>query len=1079
MNRIIPIFGQTERPMRTHSNRSFRNGIGNCHYANLLDSYIEIPVCLRIYQITFCLFTIISGTSLQAQNNPSPFIGTNLPRGTEIYELRLAVSCPGEYTQQVGGVANAQAYIDSWLEQINVIYGREYCVRFKLIDNNDALIFADPATDPWPDKDGGGGCIGSAPFGGGVQKQVIDGIVGSESYDFSHIFYSDAMAGGCGGGFHFGVSGPPDIDVTRHEMGHQFGQDHTIENGGNNNYELQNGRWSIQGGNNHGYAHAVSYHELASTIINAQMSIGNIIATGNHIPSVDAGPDRAIPISTPFTLKGMASDQDATDQLTYIWDQMDGGIYQASPVPDDSQGPLFMRFLPSSNPSRTIPKMSEVLAGNYSTMEEHLPTQARDMNIRLTVNDNHKHDLNGTMVNASGINSDDLKITVVNTGPFTVNSPSNGTEVWNANSQVTVQWSVAGTAAAPINCSLVEISLSVDGGLTFPYILMDAIANDGSETFTLPEGVVGTTEARIKVESDNFDNVRFFDISNQNFTINSDCSAFGGIIIPASSISADEGDQVLNLNLSTEFYQAPSVFTFDVDQNDPLGISAEFDGDKNCRTVFNRHYSTYKVKVDRPGKYTIFPKFVGGLYTGFFTLYAGDYDPEDACTNFLTSNTTSDDGGTGQTESISDVILEPGITYTMVIYPWDQTATCNVSFSSIDGGLVFPAEGPNPPDGSYAYTFLAVNKTTGNVAAVSATSDFTSLSQGQYKVYGVSYKATGAPPPVVDPSGFTGQALDQVLLSHCINLSINCVELQINGEGSTPTCDDGIQNGDETGVDCGGTQCEPCDPDPCTPNTINSMDVPKTIPETGDETHTITSTINVNTEGIINDINVLNLQIDHTWVGDLNATLTSPGGVTITLFSHPGTDDPVNDAGCAGQNLLLGFDDEAASSASVLENTCGNLPAIQGSFNPIEALSAFDEINPNGTWTLTIMDVYPFADGGQLVSWSLELCTLGSTDCHEVSSPVVTGSIPAGTYFTPGQMSTGGTVNTPDVVTLISGTSVELTQNFQANLGAILTIFIDPCPEPFNKSQVPVQTNYTAKGIPDKKTIKRVNQQTK
>ncbi|XLS29353.1 M43 family zinc metalloprotease [Flavobacteriaceae bacterium M23B6Z8] len=31
------------------------------------------------------------------------------------------------------------------------------------------------------------------------------------------------------------------------------------------------------------------------------------------------------------------------------------------------------------------------------------------------------------------------------------------------------------------------------------------------------------------------------------------------------------------------------------------------------------------------------------------------------------------------------------------------------------------------------------------------------------------------------------------------------------GEGSEPTCDDGIQNGDEEGVDCGGSACAPCE----------------------------------------------------------------------------------------------------------------------------------------------------------------------------------------------------------------------------------------------------------------------------
>lgn len=33
------------------------------------------------------------------------------------------------------------------------------------------------------------------------------------------------------------------------------------------------------------------------------------------------------------------------------------------------------------------------------------------------------------------------------------------------------------------------------------------------------------------------------------------------------------------------------------------------------------------------------------------------------------------------------------------------------------------------------------------------------------------------------------------------------------GGGDTPSCDDGIQNGDETGVDCGGSQCLPCETD--------------------------------------------------------------------------------------------------------------------------------------------------------------------------------------------------------------------------------------------------------------------------
>ncbi len=42
------------------------------------------------------------------------------------------------------------------------------------------------------------------------------------------------------------------------------------------------------------------------------------------------------------------------------------------------------------------------------------------------------------------------------------------------------------------------------------------------------------------------------------------------------------------------------------------------------------------------------------------------------------------------------------------------------------------------------------------------------------------------------------------------------------GGPPAPTCNDGIQNGDETGVDCGGSNCEPCGGGACSYITINS-----------------------------------------------------------------------------------------------------------------------------------------------------------------------------------------------------------------------------------------------------------------
>ncbi|MEM6698237.1 MAG: fibronectin type III domain-containing protein, partial [Bacteroidota bacterium] len=45
-----------------------------------------------------------------------------------------------------------------------------------------------------------------------------------------------------------------------------------------------------------------------------------------------------------------------------------------------------------------------------------------------------------------------------------------------------------------------------------------------------------------------------------------------------------------------------------------------------------------------------------------------------------------------------------------------------------------------------------------------------------------------------------------------------------NGGGGNPTCDDGIQNGDEEGVDCGGSNCPPCMMEPTCDDGIQNGD---------------------------------------------------------------------------------------------------------------------------------------------------------------------------------------------------------------------------------------------------------------
>lgn len=446
---------------------------------------------------------------------PSVYIGTNYKRGDNLTVLRLAVSVTGEFTRKSGGVEATALLLEKWLEEINEIYGREYCMRFELIPNNNDIIFSIPGTDPWKTLPRGSGGCTNAHLILDDQAAVIDRLIRAENYDISHVIAGDPFGGGCAGGLKSGVSGGLDLGVTRHEMGHQFSQSHTINNGGKNNYEPENGGWSIQGGNGYaGFAHAVTYHQLSKVLVEDIPNKGKNIPTGNSIPDVDAGPDYIIPISTPFTLQATATDANANDKLTYVWDNMSLGTAQKIPVKDDTQGALFMRGLPSENSSRTFPKMEDVVANKNVTKEEQLPTQPRIMDIRVTVNDNHKMKYEGQVVNASGINSDDIQLIVADAGPFVVTSQNESGISYSGNSTQVVTWDVNGTDEAPVNTTMVSIHLSVDGGYTYPYVLYSATPNIGYASVFIPE--LTTTTARIKVAA--VDNI-FFDINTQNFEI--------------------------------------------------------------------------------------------------------------------------------------------------------------------------------------------------------------------------------------------------------------------------------------------------------------------------------------------------------------------------------------------------------------------------------------------------------------------------------------------------------------------------------------------------------------------------------
>ncbi|UCE61485.1 MAG: hypothetical protein JSU63_06995, partial [Phycisphaerales bacterium] len=217
----------------------------------------------------------------------------------------------------------------------------------------------------------------------------------------------------------------------------------------------------------------------------------------------DAGADFIIPALTPFVLTAVGSDPD-DDRVTYCWEERDlGPAQQALDMVDNGSSPLFRSFNPTSSPSRTFPRLTDIL-NNTTTIGEVLPSTYRTMDFRVTIRDN--------FVGGGGVSWDDMQVTVrANAGPFEITSPNSpglltGTEV--------IEWDVAGTDASGIDCTNVNILLSVDAGNTFPYMLAENTPNDGSEEVTLPG--VQTDFGRIKVEA--VGNI-FFDISDANMQI--------------------------------------------------------------------------------------------------------------------------------------------------------------------------------------------------------------------------------------------------------------------------------------------------------------------------------------------------------------------------------------------------------------------------------------------------------------------------------------------------------------------------------------------------------------------------------
>lgn len=142
--------------------------------------------------------------------------------------------------------------------------------------------------------------------------------------------------------------------------------------------------------------------------------------------------------------------------------------------------------------------------------------------------------------------------------------------------------------------------------------------------------------------------------------------------------------------------------------------------------------------------------------------------------------------------------------------------------------------------------------------------------------------------------------------------------------------------------------------------------------------------------------------LSHSFINDLRISLVAPDGTSVLVMDH---------ADGSGNNLCQTVLDDAASVS--IQSALSTSAPFSGTWAPANPLAGFAGVDPNGTWSLQVVDVFS-QDTGHIRDFSIRL----TSDTATVVTPTlaVTGDFtPGGTIEYTAMLGNTGPWGTPDL----------------------------------------------------------------